>query len=128
MYMLLTSVISANIHLNADMSSVPKFFRIPVKAVENSLQNNFFYHNTPTFTRYWKTPEKRSLVSGFQCTAVNTGEISTVMFLSFRTAMSGQTVQTQSSLICTFVVCNSYCIFWMHYSEEKPSCSTFREI
>ena len=23
-------------------------------------------------------------------------------------------------------VCNSLCIFWMHYSKEKPSCTTFR--
>ena len=25
-------------------------------------------------------------------------------------------------------VCNSLCIFWMHYSKEKPSCSTYRVI
>ena len=51
------------------------------------------------------------------------------MILSFRTDMSGQTVQTQrSSLIRVFTVCNSRCIFWMHYSKEKPSCSTFMVI
>ena len=25
-------------------------------------------------------------------------------------------------------LCNSLCIFWMHYSKETPSCSTFRLI
>ena len=43
----------------------------------------------------------------------------TVIFLSFRTDSSGQTVYT---------VCNSFCIFWMHYCKETPSCSTFRVI
>ena len=53
----------------------------------------------------------------------------TVMFLSFRTDRSGQTVQTQIRLLIRFyTVCNSLCIFWMHYSKEKPSCSTFRMI
>ena len=47
----------------------------------------------------------------------------TVIFLSFRTDMPGQTVQTQ-----VYTVCNSLCIFWMHYSKEKPPCSTFRVI
>ena len=28
----------------------------------------------------------------------------------------------------TAPVCNSLCIFWMHYSKEKPFCSTFRVI
>ena len=53
---------------------------------------------------------------------------STVMFLSFRTDRSGQTVQTRSSLIRVYTVCNSLCIFWMHYSKEKPLCLTFRVI
>ena len=44
----------------------------------------------------------------------------TVIFLSFRTDRSGQ-----CSLIRVYTVCNSGCIFWMHYSEEKSSCSTF---
>ena len=53
----------------------------------------------------------------------------TVIFLSFRTDRSGQTVQTQIRLLLRFyTVCNSLCIFWMHYSKEKPSCSTFRVI
>ena len=54
----------------------------------------------------------------------------TVMFLSFRTDRSGQTVQTQirQLLIRVYTVCSSSCIFWMHYSKEKPSCSTFRVI
>ena len=25
-----------------------------------------------------------------------------------------------------YTVCDSLCIFWMHYSKETPSCSTFR--
>ena len=53
----------------------------------------------------------------------------TVMILSFRTDRSGQTVQTQrSSLIRVYTLCNSDCIFWMHYFTEKPPCSTFRVI
>ena len=31
-------------------------------------------------------------------------------------------------LIRVYIVCNSLCIFWMHYSKETPSCSTFIEI
>ena len=60
--------------------------------------------------------------------------LSTVIFLSFRTDRSGQTVQTQirllleSSLIRVYAVCNSGCIFWVHYSSIKPSCSNFRVI
>ena len=60
--------------------------------------------------------------------------LSTVMILSFWTDRPGQTVQTQirlllrSSLIRVDPVCNSICIFWMHYSKVKPSCSTFRVI
>ena len=27
-----------------------------------------------------------------------------------------------------YTVCNVLCIFWMHYSKENPSCSTFRVI
>ena len=42
--------------------------------------------------------------------------VAAVIFLSFRTDRSGQTV------------CNSLCIFWMHYSKENPFCSTFRVI
>ena len=33
-----------------------------------------------------------------------------------------------SSLISVYTVCNSLCIFWMHYSKETPSCSIFRVI
>ena len=32
------------------------------------------------------------------------------------------------SLIRVYTVCNSLCIFWMHYSTEKSYCSTFRVI
>ena len=59
----------------------------------------------------------------------------TVRILSFRTDRYGQTVQTQirllleeSSLIRVYTVCNSVCIFWMHYSTVKPSCSNFSVI
>ena len=34
----------------------------------------------------------------------------------------------KGSLIRVYTVCNSLCIFWMHYSKETPSCSTFRVI
>ena len=34
----------------------------------------------------------------------------------------------RSSLIRVYTVCNSLCIFWMHYSKKNPSCSTFRVI
>ena len=52
---------------------------------------------------------------------------STVMILSFRTGRSGQTVQTQIRLLLirVYTVCNSSCIFWMHYSTVKPSCLNF---
>ena len=42
--------------------------------------------------------------------------IITVIFLSFRTDRSGQTVQTQIRLLRVYTVCNPLCIFWMHYS------------
>ena len=44
--------------------------------------------------------------------------------------MSGQTVQAQIRLLLIRVynVCISLCIFWIHYSKEKPSCSTFKVI
>ena len=51
----------------------------------------------------------------------------TVLFLSFRTDRSGQTVQIQIRLLLigVYTVCISLCIFWMHYSKEKPFRSTF---
>ena len=53
----------------------------------------------------------------------------TVMFLSFRTDRSGQTVQTQIRLpLRVYTICTSLCIFWKHYSKEKPSCVTFTVI
>ena len=48
----------------------------------------------------------------------------TTMILSFRTDRPGQTVQTHIRL-GGYTVCNALCIFWMHYSKEKPSFSTF---
>ena len=47
------------------------------------------------------------------------GVLSTVIFLSFRTNRSGQTVQT---------VCHSVCIDWTHYSMVEPHSSNFRVI
>ena len=54
----------------------------------------------------------------------------TVMILSFRTDMTGQTVQAQirSSLIRVYTVCHSVCIVWTHYSIEEPHSSNFRVI
>ena len=61
--------------------------------------------------------------------------LSTVIFLSFRTDRSGQTVQTQirlllsrSSLIRVYTVCHSVCIVWTHYSMVEPHRSNFRSI
>ena len=58
---------------------------------------------------------------------------STVMILSFRTDMPGQTVQTQirllrSSLIRVYTVCHSVCIVSTHYSRVEPHSSNFRVI
>ena len=36
--------------------------------------------------------------------------------------------QTDMFLIRVYNVCISPCIFWIHYSKEKPSCSTFKVI
>ena len=52
----------------------------------------------------------------------------TVMILSFRTDMPGQTVQTQISLIRVRSVCHSVCIVWTHYSMVEPHSSNFRVI
>ena len=43
-------------------------------------------------------------------------------------ANSADPDQTAPSLIRVYTVCNSLCIFWIHYSKEQPSCSTFRVI
>ena len=51
-----------------------------------------------------------------------------VTILSFRTHRSGQTVQTQSSLIRIFTVCFSICIILMKYSKLLPLCLNFRWI
>ena len=51
----------------------------------------------------------------------------TVMILSFRTDMPGQTVQ-KSSLIRVYIVCHSVCIVWTHYSIVEPHSSNFRVI
>ena len=60
--------------------------------------------------------------------AVQSAHSDTVIFLSFRTDRSRQTVQTQIRLLLirVYTVCNSLCIFWMHVFNETPSCSTFR--
>ena len=50
----------------------------------------------------------------------------TVMILSFRTDMPGQTMQTQrSSLIKVYTVCHSVCIVWSHYSMVEPHSLNF---
>ena len=36
--------------------------------------------------------------------------------------------RSDCSLIRVYTVCSSLCIFWMHYSKEKPSLSTLRVI
>ena len=56
------------------------------------------------------------------------------MVLSFRTDRSGQTVQTQIRLLLEeqsdqgLHYFKSGCIFWVHYSSVKQSCSNFRVI
>ena len=52
----------------------------------------------------------------------------TVMILSFRTDMPGQTVQTQIRLIRVYTVCHSVRIVWTHYSMVEPHRSNFRVI
>ena len=53
----------------------------------------------------------------------------TVMILSFRTDMPGQTVQTQIRLLLqVYTVCHSVCIVWTLYSMVKPHSSNFRVI
>ena len=36
--------------------------------------------------------------------------------------------RSDCSLSRVYTVCNSLCIFWMHYSKQKLSCSTFRVV
>ena len=58
-----------------------------------------------------------------------TPALCTVMILSFRTDMPGQTVQPQwSSLIKVCTVFHSVCIVWTHYSMVEPHSSNFRVI
>ena len=54
----------------------------------------------------------------------------TVIFLSFRTDRSGQTVQTQIRLLLirVYTVCHSVCIVWTHSSMVEPPSSNFRVI
>ena len=53
----------------------------------------------------------------------------TVMILSFRTDMPGQTVQTQIRLLLEEdTVCHSVCIVWTHYAMEEPHSTHFRVI
>ena len=52
--------------------------------------------------------------------------MTTVMILSFRTDMPGQTVQTQIRLLIrVYTVCYSVCIVLTHYSMVKPHSSNF---
>ena len=50
----------------------------------------------------------------------------TVMILSFRTGMPGQTVLL--SLILVYTICHSVCIVWTHYSMVEQHSSNFRVI
>ena len=58
----------------------------------------------------------------------------TVMFLSFRTDRSEQTMQTQIRLLLeersdqVYTVCHSVCIVWTHYSMGESHSSNFRVI
>ena len=52
----------------------------------------------------------------------------TVLILSFRTGMPGQTVQTQIRLLRVYTVCHSVCIVWTYYSMVEPHSSNFRVI
>ena len=62
-------------------------------------------------------------------TLVHSVNVTTVMILSFRTDMPGQTVQTQIRLLIrVYTVCHSVCIFWTHYSVVEPHSSNFRVI
>ena len=56
--------------------------------------------------------------------------VSSVMILSFRTDMPGQTVQTQIRLLLirVYTVCHSFCVVWIHYSMVEPHSSNFRVI
>ena len=69
-----------------------------------------------------------------QLTAVSVGLTvinNTVMILSFRTDMPGQTVQTRIRLLLeirVYTVCHSVCIVWTHCSIVEPHDSNFRVI
>ena len=52
----------------------------------------------------------------------------TVIILNFRTDRSGQTVQTQNSLIRVFTICFSICIFLVKYPKVWHLCLNFRLI
>ena len=92
------------------------------------------WRKTPTQTK------KQVLKVWNDCKNINACEslwiyCTTVIFLSFRTDRSGQTVQTQirllleeQSLIRVYTVCHSVCIVWTHYSMVEPHISNFRLI
>ena len=77
-----------------------------------------------------------SCLTSYSCTLVCRKYCNdlTVMFLSFRTDRSGQTVQTRSdcsyrsSLIRVYTVCHFVCIFWTRYSMVEHLCLIFRVI
>ena len=56
--------------------------------------------------------------------------LGTVMILSFRTVMPGQTVRTQIRLQSDqgLHFCHSICIVWTHYSMAEPLSSSFSVI
>ena len=53
-------------------------------------------------------------------------DIHTLVFLSFRTDRTEQTVYTKIRLL--YIVCHSICILWPHFSMVRSSCSKFRVI
>ena len=73
-------------------------------------------------------PLLTDLISDFYLYEEMNSKSLTVMILSFRTDMPGQTVQTQIRLLRVYTVCHSVCIFWTHYSVVKPHSSNFRVI
>ena len=77
-------------------------------------------------TRSKSSTPKEFLWQGIQRYGKNVPQNTTIMILSFRTDMPGQTVQTQSSLIRVYTVCHSVCIIWTHDSMVEPHGSNFR--
>ena len=107
-------------------SFLSKHLLLCLKNCISSIDGPMAFHMKNLLVKAGITNKTSSMCNHCQKQLTLNGERGTVIFLSFRTDRSGQTVQTQrSSLIRVYTVCNSLYIFWMHYSTEKPSCSTF---